>query len=74
MGVGTRGFVEIYQRRTVAQSLQTEAKWDPTGVYGSAESLATNQEVAGSSPAERAPKGPANVGLLFFRMNAEPGG
>ena len=34
-----------------------------TGVYGTADPITTNQKVAGSRPAERAPKSPANVGL-----------
>ena len=33
----------------------------PMGVYGIADPIATNQKVAGSSPAERAPKSPANL-------------
>ncbi len=36
----------------------------PTGVYGSADPITTNQKVAGSSPAERATKDPANVGII----------
>jgi hypothetical protein len=32
----------------------------PTGVYETADPITTNQKVAGSSPAERAPNSPAN--------------
>jgi hypothetical protein len=35
------------------------------GVYGCTEPLATNQKVAGSSPAERAFKTPAKAGFFF---------
>ena len=41
----------------------------PTGVYGTTDPITTNQKAAGSSPAERAPKNPANervVRLLSF--------
>jgi len=37
----------------------------PTGIYGAADSITTNQKVAGSSPAERAPKNPSYGGFFL---------
>jgi hypothetical protein len=41
-------------------------KRDRTGLKASTERLATNQKVAGSSPAERAEENPANGGVWFL--------
>ena len=38
--------------------------WGSLGDYGYLHNLTTNQKVAGSSPAERAPKSPANREVL----------
>ena len=40
----------------------------PTGVYGIADPITTNQKVAGSSPAERAPLFPANSGGFLAKV------
>src|SRR5918994_757051 len=40
----------------------------PMEVYGIADPITTNQKVAGSSPAERATKSPANCGVLLLRF------
>jgi hypothetical protein len=41
--------------------------------YGDRRGLATNQKVAGSSPAERAPESPANAGISSLRINLKVG-
>jgi hypothetical protein len=42
------------------------------GVYDIADSITTNQKVAGSSPAERAPISPANGLFLLARFRLGP--
>jgi hypothetical protein len=60
----TTAYATIYERGSTGiqkdlttspqdKNPQIRAKRDPAGVYGTAEPIATNQKVAGSSPAER---------------------
>jgi hypothetical protein len=52
---------------------QNAHRRDPTGLNRCTERLATNQKVAGSSPAERAQENPANRGVLFLALSPQSG-
>jgi hypothetical protein len=43
------------------------------GIYETADPITTNQKVAGSSPAERATKTPANAGVFLLGQFCFPG-